>query len=261
MPVLSVITAVAPGMHEHLPETYESLRTQELPAGWEWEWLVQCDSMDEDHRAQIRAVLPGDEPRLSYRASRTGGPGVARTMTLARARGELAKTLNADDRLAQGSLMRDIHGLSQPDVHWAASRVIEFWPGGGQRPHSARTPPAGRVTSGELLSSYWSPTDTGLLVHPATLCVRMRTLLALGGWMALPASEDTALMLALDAVSDGWYSEEVGLLYRCWDRQMTAQPAHFEPEERNARRRIIAIRAEALRSFKDSFRIRGAQRS
>src|SRR5437879_3785904 len=43
MPTLSIITAVLAGKHQHLAETYRSLAAQELPAGWDWEWLVQED--------------------------------------------------------------------------------------------------------------------------------------------------------------------------------------------------------------------------
>lgn len=34
--------------------------------------------------------------------------------------------------------------------------------------------------------------------------------------MALPSSEDTSLLMALNAVSTGWFIEECGPLYRKW---------------------------------------------
>jgi len=71
-------------------------------------------------------------------------------------------------------------------------------------------------------------------VHPASLFVRRDLVLALGGWMALPASEDTGLLLALNAVSRGWFSQEVGLLYRKWEGQATSQSSHIDPAEREA---------------------------
>jgi hypothetical protein len=64
--------------------------------------------------------------------------------------------------------------------------------------------------------------------------------------MALPASEDMGLVLALDAVVDGWFIPEPGLLYRKWPGQATAQPAHIDPVELEARRRLIDERAELL---------------
>ena len=82
--------------------------------------------------------------------------------------------------------------------------------------------------------------------HPATLFVRRDLLVALGGWMALPASEDTGLLLALNAVSRGWFSQEVGLLYRKWEGQATGQAAHVDPAEREARMAVVEARARAL---------------
>ncbi len=40
--------------------------------------------------------------------------------------------------------------------------------------------------------------------------------------MALPASEDTGLLLALNAVSTGYFIPDAGLLYRKWPGQSTA---------------------------------------
>jgi glycosyltransferase involved in cell wall biosynthesis len=251
MPTISVITPVAPGLHVHLPEAYESLQAQGLPAGWSWEWLVQCDSMVPDDRAMIRAVLPNDEPRLSYGAVRTSGPATARTTTLGRATGELAKALDADDRLTPGALARDIHALSQPGVHWCASQAMAVSPTGEQRPSSNKIPPNGRIASGAAFE-HFMPIE-GSFIHPATLCARMKLLLALGGWPATPATEGNGLMMALDAVSDGWYNREVGLLYRRWAPQMTAQPGHVDPEEVSARLSFVRARVHALRQFRHLF--------
>jgi len=64
--------------------------------------------------------------------------------------------------------------------------------------------------------------------------------------MALPASEDTGLLLALDATQDGYFSAECGLLYRKWHGQATQQDAHHDDTEHDARLRIIDARAEAM---------------
>lgn len=96
---------------------------------------------------------------------------------------------------------------------------------------------------------FWKANGFLAQVHPATLLVRRDLLLALGGWMALPASEDTGLLLALNAVSRGWFSAEVGLLYRKWEGQETGRATHAEPAERNARMAVVEARARALASF------------
>lgn len=83
-------------------------------------------------------------------------------------------------------------------------------------------------------------------MHPATLCIRRELILALGGWTALTTSEDTGLLLAVDAIADGYFIHEPGLLYRKHTGQVTAQPYHVEPTDRGARHEFIAARAGAL---------------
>ena len=67
--------------------------------------------------------------------------------------------------------------------------------------------------------------------------------------MALPAGEDTGLLLAPDAVVGGYFLTEPGLLYQKWPGQVTADPAHTEPTEWEARNTVIAARATALSLF------------
>jgi len=242
MPILSIITAVDPQAAEHLPETSESIARQVLPTGWTWEWIVQCDGGTPEERQCVRDLLPADD-RVNYGASRKGGPGVARTMALARVGGRAVKVLDADDRLTDGALARDLDGLAQPGVGWVTSSVLDYRD--GRLSSYEYDPQAGRIRSGEVYRAYHSE-NYRILVHPATLCVDYSLLLALGGWMALPASEDTALLLALDAVADGWFNAEAGMIYRHWPAQMTARPSHSDPDELAARRSLAQRRAEAL---------------
>lgn len=86
-------------------------------------------------------------------------------------------------------------------------------------------PDEGPIQPVEVLQ-HWLTHGHRAQVHPATLCMRRSLLLMLGGWMALPASEDTGLLLALNAVSTGYFIAEPGLLYRKWDGQSTAAAAH-----------------------------------
>jgi hypothetical protein len=71
--------------------------------------------------------------------------------------------------------------------------------------------------------------------------------------MALPASEDTGLLMALDAISDGWFTTDVGLIYRRWSPQMSASDAHNDPSELDARRRLVIDRADALGYLMDGW--------
>jgi glycosyltransferase involved in cell wall biosynthesis len=235
-----VLTAVhAPGAH-HLPDAYRSLQEQELPDGWEWQWVIQEDGETD----QVAQLVP-DDPRVSFAQGRRGGPGVARTMGLARAQGELVKVLDADDMLTPGALARDIAVFErEQDVAWTTSRVLDALPDGTTVGFDG-DPEEGPIERGAV-HAHWKAHDYRAQVHPATLCVRRDLLLALGGWMALPASEDTGLLLALNAVSRGYFTREVGLMYRKWPGQATNQAAHAHKEEREARMGVIDARVGEL---------------
>ncbi|RKE19613.1 glycosyltransferase [Streptomyces sp. TLI_171] len=240
--IISVITAVHGPSAEFLPDAYKSLLEQQLPEGWEWQWVIQEDG-------ETDAVLPHvpDDARISFGQGRHGRAGVARTLGLSRVAGQFVKVLDADDMLTPGTLARDLAALQQPGVCWATSRVLDLLPDGTTVGFD-QDPPEGLIERGEVLG-HWTAHDFRAQVHPATLCVRRDLLLALGGWMALPASEDTGLLMALDAVSRGWFTAETGLLYRKWPGQSTSQAAHVQEGERSARMMVVEARARALASF------------
>ncbi|NEB00533.1 glycosyltransferase family 2 protein [Streptomyces sp. SID13726] len=241
---ITVVTAVHAPSARFLPEAWASLRAQELPGGWEWRWVVQEDGRTDE----VRPYVP-DNPRVTFRQGRPGGPGVARTMALAHAHGTYVRILDADDQLTPGALARDLAALeADPALGWAVSRALDRLPDGSTAGFPG-DPAEGPLDRGAVLA-HWAAHDFLAQVHPATLCVRRELLLALGGWMALPASEDTGLLLALDAVSRGWFTAEPGLLYRKWEGQVTGQPAHVDPAERTARMAVVEARARALAGWR-----------
>ncbi|MBV7696103.1 glycosyltransferase [Streptomyces sp. TRM70350] len=237
---VTVVTAVHPPSARFLPDAYTSLREQRLPQGWEWRWVIQEDGESED----VRPYVP-DDVRVTFRQGRRGGPGVARTIALAHAEGEYLKVLDADDQLTPGVLARDLAVLTaEPGVGWVTSRVLDLLPDGSTAGFPG-DPQDGPIERGAVLD-HWKANGFRAQVHPASLCVRRDLLVALGGWMALPASEDTGLLLALNSVSRGWFSAEVGLLYRKWEGQVTGQASHVDPGEREARTAVVEARARAL---------------
>ncbi|ARP74202.1 glycosyltransferase [Streptomyces pluripotens] len=244
---ITVVTAVHGPSARFLPDAYASLCAQRLPDGWEWEWVVQEDGRTEE----VRPYVP-DEARVSFRQGRPGGPGVARTIALARADGAYVKVLDADDQLTPGALARDLAVLeADRTIGWTTSRVLDLLPDGSTAGFPG-DPEVGPVERGVVLD-HWKRNGFRAPVHPATLCVRRNLLAGLGGWMALPASEDTGLLLALNAVSRGWFSSEVGLLYRKWDGQATGQPSHVDPAEHEARMAVAENRARVLTDFQWSY--------
>ncbi|MEV6762394.1 glycosyltransferase family 2 protein [Streptomyces sp. NPDC051105] len=241
--LVTVVTAVHAPSARFLPEAYKSLCEQRLPDGWEWQWLIQEDGYGDE----VRPYVP-DDTRVSFRQGRTGGPGVARTIALARAEGAYVRILDADDQLTPGALARDLAVLeARPAVGWATSRVLDLLSDGSTAGFPG-DPEEGPIERGAVLD-FWTANGYLAQVHPASLFVRRELLLALGGWMALPASEDTGLLLALNAVSRGWFTADAGLLYRKWEGQVTGQPAHTDPAERQARMAVVAARARALAEF------------
>ncbi|MFE9765172.1 glycosyltransferase family 2 protein [Streptomyces sp. NPDC005808] len=243
---ITVVTAVHGPSAHFLPEAYKSLCEQVLPDGWEWHWLIQ-----EDGRTDAVAPHVPEDERVSYRPGRQGrpgGPGIARTLALAHADGEYVKVLDADDQLAPGALARDLAALEgDRTIGWATSRALDVLPDGSTAGFPG-DPGNGPIERGAVLG-FWKSNGFRAQVHPASLFVRRDLVLALGGWMALPASEDTGLLLALNAVSRGWFSAEVGLLYRKWEGQATGQASHVDPAERDARMAVVEARARALASF------------
>jgi glycosyltransferase involved in cell wall biosynthesis len=238
-----VVTAVHGPSARFLPEAHASLCAQEVPDGWQWRWVIQ-----EDGRTGDVAPHVPEDARITFRQGRPGGPGVARTIALAHADGAYVKVLDADDRLTPGALARDLAVLeADPTIGWTTSGVLDVLPDGSTAGFPG-DPDEGPIDCGAVLD-FWTANDFRAPVHPATLCVRRDLLLALGGWMALPASEDTGLLLALNAVSRGWFSAEVGLLYRKWEGQATGQASHVDPAERQARMAVAEARARALASF------------
>jgi len=237
---ISIITPVYAPVAQYLHETYESLAKQEMPSGWEWEWIVQEDG----ETGEVAALLP-DDPRIKAGQARRGGAAVARMLALTHAQGSLIRSLDADDVLTPGALAREIDVLERnPKIGWTTCRILDLLPDGSTVGFE-HDPPEGRVPRGSVLE-HWVSHDYRAQVHPTTLCVRRKLLMFVGGWMALPASSDTSLLMALDAVSDGYFIAEAGLLYRKWPGQVTAQPAHNDPVERSTRMKIIEDRARAL---------------
>lgn len=250
--VLSVVTPILDPQPDHLMHAYESLVAQELPAGWEWEWVVQEDGRTGD----VARLLPPD-PRVRIGTGRpNGGVGQTRNMALARSRGELVKAFDGDDVMGGGVLARDISVLTGGgsdgssstgggEVQWATSRALDLLPDGATTA-SAHDPEPGRLEPG-VVGDYWRAHGYRLPVHGVTLCMQRPLLVALGGWMGVPGSDDTGLLIAASTVSTGFFHGEVGLYYRKWPGQVTAQAAHTEPEEWEARMKLIEERGEALR--------------
>lgn len=239
--VVSVVTAVHEAYAAYLTDAHASLDAQHLPPGWRWEWLVQCDG-----RGDLPTELAAD-PRVHLDANRRTGPAATRTMALSRATGGLVRALDADDQLLPGALARDIDLLTaRPDLGWAVSPGLDLTPDGqvAAAPHT--DPEPGELPRGWFVDAWAATGWTHLPVLPSTICIRTQLLVALGGWMALPTSEDTGLLAAASAVSPGWLHREPAILYRRHDGQLSGTRGHLDPAQAELRRRLVVARARAL---------------
>lgn len=234
--VITVMSPVFVGGHHHLRDAYESLWQQEMPPGWEWQWCVQ-----EDGTTGIpRSLLP-DDPRISYGSSLPGRAGVARTMALSRASGELVRTLDADDLLLPGALARDIEALRR--VAWCVSAGLDLHPDGTTTP-GPYDPPSGPLPEDLFFSEQQ---ENRLSVLAANLAAHTDLVRALGGWPAFSGAETVGLLLALEAVTPGEFIAEPSMLYRRHDNQTTASPQYWNAEESEVRLTIALDRAAVLR--------------
>ncbi|MFD5829221.1 glycosyltransferase [Lentzea sp. NPDC060358] len=242
MRTISVVTPVHPPHMRFLREAYESLRAQELPPGWRWEWLVQ-------HDGEASSELFSFDARVSFSSSPPSGPAGARNVALARSSGEFVRNLDADDLLLDGALTRDVEVLlAHPGVGWVTSAASDLLSTGEVVPWESHDPAEGVLEPGRLLDAFIAD-EWRLPVVPGTLCARRDLLLALGGWMALPSSEDTGLLMALQTVSPGYFVATPGMLYRKHGAQQTSGRVHNDPVDKELRYGMIVDRAQALRNL------------
>jgi glycosyltransferase involved in cell wall biosynthesis len=240
MNLISVITPAYNPVPDQLAEAYNSLRSQELPDGWAWEWVLQEDGAT----GVLQTLLPQD-PQIKFGTGRHGGVALTRNMALARSGGELVKNLDQDDVLTPGVLARDIEVMTaNPEVGWTTSRVLDLLPD-GSTVGFPNDPEHGQLEPGFVVD-HWRTHNYRLPVHPTTVCIRRSLAIALGGWMAVPGSDDTGLLVAASVISPGYFREEVGLFYRKWPGQESAQPGHRAETEWNTRMNLISERADAL---------------
>ncbi|AXK89979.1 helix-turn-helix domain-containing protein [Nocardia farcinica] len=242
--VISVVTAVGRVDPQHLTEAYESLCAQVLPAGWSWEWAVQSDGPHHDELPLPAAAR--QDPRVRPGSQPHGGPAVARTTALARCHGPLVRVLDADDQLPETALADAITALStDPGIGWTASAVLDLVPDGTLTGWDG-DPAEGVLPQGSTIAA-WMTDPAALRIHPATLTVRRALLVAVGGWSALPVSEDMGMLAGLDSLASGYFLARPGLVRRSHPGQMTRTP-EFAGQVA-ALRGFIAERATVLRGL------------
>jgi glycosyltransferase involved in cell wall biosynthesis len=253
--LVSVLTPTFDPDPKFLTAAYKSLCAQEMPNGWDWEWIVWEDGPTR----QAQDILPRDDGRITFGRARHGGQAIARNLALALARGDLVKNLDHDDVLTPGTLRRDIANLSRSPgiIRWTTSRVLDLLPDGSTVGFDD-DPAAGPLRPG-VVFDYWRTHNYRAPVHPTTICIERTFAVAVGGWMASPGSDDTGLLIAASLLSTGYFEPEVGLLYRKWPGQETAKPSHTDPAEWPLRMKLIEERGRAIQALGLALQPEGAR--
>ena len=242
MPLITVVTAVYPPTADFFNQTVLSVLEQQLPTGWELEYVVQ-----EDGRERLNTDFISIDERVRYERNESSlGVAVTRNLALSRARGDLVQMIDHDDLLLPGALGLLIPHFDDRSIHWAIGQADDLMPDGLRKSYTAALP-FGRLDPGTV--NDWASRHGGNWpIHCAALMTRTVTLRALGGWGAVPSDDDIYGAVALFELTSGYQENALTWLYRSHDKQ-THKTEHWRNNSTVGR--LIALqRASALRSFK-----------
>jgi len=243
MPLISVLTPTQAHNADHIVALWRSLESQELPPGWEWEWLVQEDGP----APAVRDLLPAD-PRIHYDALgvQLGGAGTRNT-ALARARGELVTGMDHDDFYEPDGLAALLEPLARDAAAaWSCGRMRWQNPDGGVWVKPDVYPP-GPIAPGTIAETFVRSND---FPFPASIVTYRRLhLVAHGGWPAVARSADAVLLAAFSTRWPGVWVDEVVATYRRWPAQRTVQQQDVAIRDLPHVRGAIAQRLAAEREL------------
>lgn len=235
---VSIITATYGPKADYLADTVQSVRDQQLPEGWELEWLIQEDGA-QPRLADAVNGLPG----VHYAANHAQvGSAATRNFALARATGELIQVLDHDDMLLPGALATLVPRFDDPQLGWAVGQADDLMPDGARRTYESALP-FGPIAPGAV--NDWAIEHAGNWpIHCAGLMLRTNLVRALGGWVASPIDEDVIMFSAMSELVPGYNDPATTWLYR----QHAQQTSKTETSQRHSptARRIALQRIEAL---------------
>ncbi|MGW4635533.1 glycosyltransferase family 2 protein [Nocardia sp. NPDC004415] len=244
--LISVLTAVHQPGAAFLPETLASIEEQQLPEGWELEWVLQEDGPSSD-----MAGLAGDRDWVRYEANgeKLGIAGT-RNLALNRVRGSLIQVLDGDDLLLPNALATLIPHFDDPGIHWALGQADDLLPDGTRKsfpPYEGL--PFGRVPAGAV--NNWAIESGGSWpVHCAGLMLRSTTVRVMGGWGGVPTNDDLVMLAGVSGAADGYFDDTTTWLYRQHEAQTVRGPHHRawgDVTRRMALQRAVAVRNSGLR--------------
>lgn len=241
---ISIITAAYAPLADYFAATVKSVLGQDLPTGWELEWLVQEDG-ENPQLGKLVEGLPG-----VYYAANQAHTGIAATRNLAltRATGELVQVLDHDDVLLPGALTTTIPRFGDPSIHWVVGQADDLLDDGTRLTYESALP-FGPIKPGDV--NDWAMEHGGNWpIHCAGLTMRTHLVRAFGGWSAAPVDDDVIMFAALSECSTGYNDPATTWLYRIHERQTSRDPRWKQRSadgRRIALQRVEAIRAAGLR--------------
>lgn len=233
-PEVSLVTAALEPDPAELLAAYGSLAG---PAP-SWEWLIQLDGGD---GVVPDEVLVDGRVHVEENGSRVGSA-ASRNRALARARGRLVQSLDADDLLLPDALASLAAAFADPEIAFAFGGSADLRDG-GVRSEPYRWFEPGRVAAGEI-ERVWRREGV-VPIRGGAVMWRREVLLALGGWAALLSGEDTAVVLSASAMYPSAYVGRDVMVYRRHARQLTQREEYAR--SRDLDRRFAAARLEAVR--------------
>lgn len=183
----------------------------------DWEWVIQEDGAD-----NMLAHWGGRDRRIHHHATGCAGVAATRNAAARRARGAVLRNLDADDMLASGEVLaHTVEVFARHDIAWMVGPVIDLLEDGTRRPFQ-EVLSAGRIPKGTLLP-LWEARDRSMPVHPTSLSMRREVFEEFGPYPEVPYGEDTAFLLPLSQVRDGWFSSVPLALHRKRGDSMTGR--------------------------------------
>lgn len=165
------------------------------------------------------------------------GVSSARNTALSAAQAPWVFPLDSDDMVFADGLFSLYSSAVASGCGWAAGNRLLT--GGARTPHWFES---SRLWAPGELAEHWS---APFAFHPNSVILMRSAALQVGGWPAVPASEDMGLILALSELSSGLSDPAAVTAYRVWSEQAVADPSYGQAKAQAFS--IISARINELR--------------
>lgn len=190
-PKVTVLTA-ARNAGCFLSQTIECIRSQTFP---DWEYIVVDDASEDDTVQVVEQMARQDQRLRLLQRSSQGGPFAAANDGLREARGEYIVRIDADDLSPAHRIERQVAFLESNTEYKACITPWQSFNKHGLIPGSISPIP----TQPPVIRWYLLLTTPG---SHSSLCIKRSTILDIGGYRELPATQDFRLLSMLSR--RGW---------------------------------------------------------